>query len=146
MKFPKTLVASKSTEITALVDGMSVVGNGFFVTAEMLSNIEAALVAAENSDSAATIAQLNQQLLEAAAAKKTAEDALTTANATIVTRDATIVTLNKELKEAGGDFENTKRDIDPEGKEKIPFHQSESNPMNQLMGSLFPGTKTKAKA
>jgi len=144
MKYPHTLAASKSPEITALVDGMSVVGNGYFFTEEMLNNIEAAL--AGNPDQAARILQLEQQLQQAEAGRTMAVNSLAAANNTIIERDAEITRLNEELNGAGGEFENTKRDKDAQGKEEVGYHLSDENPANQIADSLLGKPKAKTTA
>ncbi len=145
MTFPKTLAATKAPEITALIDGMSVVGNGFFFTEEMLSNNEAALDAAAAAPD--QVAQLTQQLADANAAKKTAEEALATATAQITAKDAEIAQLKTDLaaaEEVAAPFTEATRTADSNGQNgKQPYHLSDKNPANIIADSVMGKPKPK---
>jgi len=151
-QYPNTLAATKSPEITALIDSMSVVGNGFFFTQEMLDNNESELAslataAAGNTEIQTRLDATTIKLNEEVAAKKVVDDALSTANTTIKTNEAKIVKLQKELADEKAkpatDFQNTNRDKDPLTSEKLPFHESDEDPSNQIADSLFGKPVTK---
>ncbi len=81
MKYPKTLATVKGNEILAVIEGLPVSANGYFLTEEQMTNSEAAIVASEAT--AATLATVQAQLATATSAKETAEASLVTANARI---------------------------------------------------------------
>jgi DNA-binding ferritin-like protein len=136
MKYPKIVEASKATQIDALIDGLPVVGNGYFFTEEMMDNVEASLAA--NTASAERIAELQDQLTAANTARVTAEENLTAATATITAKEEVITGLNKQLNDAAAEFTNTIKDNDDQGGAVENYATSDKNPINQLADSVLP--------
>lgn len=85
-KFPKTLAATQSAFILAIVAGLPVDANGFYLSEAQMTNIEAALQAAETAE--ATLAEAQAQLTTANEARRAAEASLATANTRIAELEA----------------------------------------------------------
>lgn len=116
------------------------IGHLALIEKELSDNATALSDASANADK---IADLQSQLDAANTAKKTAEDALATANQTITTNDAEITRLNKELNTAAADFQNTNREKDPQGVEKVNYALADNNPINEYADSVLPKNRKK---
>jgi chromosome segregation ATPase len=130
-EFKKVLAASKSESILAVVEGLPVDANGFFLTEAQLSAIDDELEsnATAISNHATEVAGLNTQITaantardNAIAAQHTAEQSVATANQTIATKDAEISQLNakvKTLEDGTPDATQTRSDADKTGETTI---------------------------
>lgn len=92
-KYASVLAASKSESILAVIEGLPVSANGFFLTEAQMDGIDAALVGAETN---ATALQTAEAARTAQSEKlSAAELELTNANNTIAELEATVVALGK---------------------------------------------------
>jgi hypothetical protein len=144
-KYSRILKASQSAAIVAVIENLSIDQNGFFLDATQMDNVESALEAGESA--IANVTTLNEQLSQANTARQTAEESLATANSTISTQNTRISELQTQLTAAqekpAGEFQASTRERDDQGSGKKPFHESESNPANQLADNLFGKPKAK---
>lgn len=117
MKYANILKASASASILAIIAGLPVDSNGYFLSEEQMTNVDAALAANEGSIASLTTERDNQALL----AQQATTD-LATANETITTRDARIAELEAEVAtlKAGpaGEMKNPVTDVDPVAEKK----------------------------
>lgn len=128
MAFNKTLKAAKAEEFE-VVDG------GFVLTEEHLNNTEANFAAYENS-----AILLNEQIADATAAKKKAEDDLAAANATITAREEQVSLLNDRLKALENEVpeqQQTTREKDDVGKTNRKHYTSDDDPFNKIADGIF---------
>lgn len=100
-KYARILTASASASILAVIAGLPVDANGFFVSEEQMSAIEAVLEGNETAIAAhaTAVEALNEQLAAANTAREAAAAELATANASIAERDQQIATLNARITE-----------------------------------------------
>jgi hypothetical protein len=134
MKFQNLLAASNSQEILAVIEGLPVDANGYFLTEAQMEAIEEVLSANAIAMSAneQTAAALAEQIATANTARDEAAAALVTANETIAARDARIVELATELENGPAkEEEATRRDADEQGKDKTPRYARADHPANR---------------
>ncbi|MGN6476318.1 MAG: hypothetical protein ACTHKV_03760 [Flavipsychrobacter sp.] len=142
--FKKVLAASKSESILAVIEGLPVDANGYFMTEEQMTAVEDQLEA--NATAIAShenaVEGLNAQVTAAQTAQKSAEDALAAANTSITEKDARINELEAQVAklEAGTpDPNQTNRDKDDTAGKNAGWE----NPMNKLADSLLGKPKPK---
>lgn len=106
MSYPK-LRAAAQTGILAVIENLPVDANGFFLTDEQMSNVEAALTAGEVATAALETANASLATATAETARLTAE--LATANTALATAQAEVT----RLENLPGSASRTSTDQDP---------------------------------
>jgi hypothetical protein len=99
--FQAILKASQSEAIDAIIAGLAVEQNGFFLTDEQMTNIDAALVASEAAT--AKVEEITGQLATANQSVEAAYTSLTAANEEIVALKAEIEQMKKADATTGSD-------------------------------------------
>lgn len=145
-KFKRVLAATNSESILAVIEGLPVDANGFFMSEEQLTAVEEnlstseAAVATANESLAAMTQQRDDQALQA----QQAVAELATANATITARDAEIARLNAEVTKLEGSTEDpkqTRTEKDKTGDGKLASWKDPKNPANAAADKFFGGKR-----
>lgn len=148
-KYARTLAATKTESILAVIAGLPVDANGYFLTEEQMTSVESLLQANETAIAAhetvvaahaTEVAALNTKLEDQALQAQQAVAELATANATIAEKETVITGLNAkvtELENATPPPDSTRTDADKTGDTKIASWADPKNPANAGADKFF---------
>ena len=141
-KYQRVLAATGSESILAVIEGLPVDANGFFLTEAQMTAVEEALASNETALATANgaVATALTERDSAVNAQQTAEGALAVANNTIASKDQEVARLNARISELEAGTENPTQTSSQEqahGPQSVASWQDPANPANAAADRFF---------
>lgn len=142
MKFSRILKASNTQQIDAVIEGLPVNANGYFLTEEQMTAIETSLESTEIAAGASA-----QRIADLEATTASHNDYVTASSNERLVLTQRVAALETELaderKKPAGEMPTTTKEEDKAGKEKVAAHADPESPINKLADSLMGKPKAK---